>query len=106
MTREWYFTFNDLSWHNLWDLIRGDASFTDPTFGKAPFVPDQVNYLKYDIGTGAGKFYVSDSKEEANGFSFTSEVMQLGSLNVINLRNKYFRTDTIGSQLHVAIAAR
>ena len=115
MTRSWSFTLKPIlnngvvspTWYNLWTLITGDSSFTDPYFGNAPFVPNMVEELEIQNQTPGATLQRSDDSELEAGLRVTGNAADLRRAvkSNIDLKRVNLLTDTNPTVVYVGITA-
>ena len=112
MTRSWSFTLPLINtWYNLWnDLIAKDASFIDPTFTNAMFVPSQVCELQIQSPTSANAGILLtisyDTKKEGGTELFSGQAdLRRSNRNTIGLKQCFIKSDTGGGVADVTIIA-
>jgi hypothetical protein len=102
MTRSYVFTLaNKNTAYNLWSALIL-PTFTDPSFGNTPFVPNMVSTLKYQNLTSGATVRVNGSSI----LSGASGDMVTAPTNCIDLGAWTFTTDTDGSQIEVIFISK
>lgn len=88
MTRSWKLTLTStLVKYNLWTLITGDASFTDPTFTTASFVPSKVCELIITGDSGAVSIMEDAKQEVPHTIAAGTSYIKRASVNAIDLKS-------------------
>lgn len=109
MTRSWQFTLSSSSvWYNLWTKIKGDSSFTDPTFSTAPFVPSKVCQLFIYATTNNANVSLDSNDEIGFTIAVAGVPFQLGPFdsNIIDLETITIKPSSSSGVINVAIVAK
>lgn len=99
MTRSWNFALTDnTKWYSIWDLIAADASFTDPTFSTANFVPSLVAQLTVSAATQIVTVSEDDKHEVGSSIPATTGVFSKTMMNnAIDLKSMFLKPAASGT---------
>ena len=107
MTRSWTFALaSSAVWYNLWsDLIAQDATFTDPTFTSASFIPSMVSEL---LIQGSDIVFVSEDSRKLGGVSAPAtpgSYRKSMITNSICLKDIYLKPNSAAVSCEIAITS-
>lgn len=106
MTRSWLLTCtSNAVIYNVLALIKADASYTDPTFTTAPYVPGNVCELAITANGGAVNVYEDAKQEVGTTIASGATYVKRSMVNAIALSSIQIKHANNGGTAGVSIIA-